>query len=47
MRSKLFLGCATAIAAVIENGKIRRVEMVGPEVNYHLNSAWPGSLSGN
>src|SRR5580765_6893452 len=34
-------------AFLIENGKIRRVEMVGPGVNYHLNSAWPGSLSGN
>jgi hypothetical protein len=34
-------------AFLIENGKIRRVEMVGPGVNYHLNSAWPGGLSGN
>jgi hypothetical protein len=32
---------------LIENGKIRRVEMVGPSVTYHLNSAWPGGLSGN
>ena len=32
---------------LIENGKIRRVEMVGPSVTYHLNSVWPGGLSGN
>lgn len=34
-------------AFLIERGKIRRVEMVGPSVPYHLNSAWPGGLSGN
>lgn len=34
-------------AFLIENGKIRRVEMVGPSAAYHLNSAWPGGLSGN
>ncbi|HYR88081.1 MAG TPA: hypothetical protein VE422_28645 [Terriglobia bacterium] len=33
-------------AFLIENGKIRRVEMVGPSVSYHLNSPW-GGLSGN
>ncbi|HXP85694.1 MAG TPA: hypothetical protein VN841_13295 [Bryobacteraceae bacterium] len=33
-------------AFLIENGKIRRVEMVGPSVTYHLNSGWPGALSG-
>ena len=33
-------------AFLIENGKIRRVEMVGPSVSYHLNSPWPGGLSG-
>jgi hypothetical protein len=33
-------------AFLIENGKIRRVEMVGPSVTYHLASPWP-SLSGN
>lgn len=33
-------------AFLIENGKIRRVEMIGPSSTYHLNSAWPGSLSG-
>jgi len=33
-------------AFLIENGKIRRVEMVGPSVLYHLNSPW-GGLSGN
>ncbi len=34
-------------AFLIENGKIRRVEMVGPSVLYHLNSPWPRGLSGN
>ncbi len=34
-------------AFLIENGKIRRVEMVGPSAYYHLNSPWPGGLSGN
>jgi hypothetical protein len=34
-------------AFLIENGKIRRVEMIGPAVPYHLNSPWPGGLSGN
>lgn len=34
-------------AFLIENGKIRRVEMVGPSASYHLNSPWPGGLSGN
>lgn len=34
-------------AFLIENGKIRRVEMIGPSAFYHLNSAWPGGLSGN
>ena len=34
-------------AFLIEKGKIRRVEMVGPSAFYHLNSAWPGGLSGN
>ncbi len=34
-------------AFLIENGKIRRVEMIGPSVPYHLNSPWPDSLSGN
>lgn len=33
-------------AFLIENGKIRRVEMVGPSVPYHLNSPW-GGKSGN
>lgn len=33
-------------AFLIENGKIRRVEMIGPSVPYHLNSGWPGGLSG-
>lgn len=34
-------------AFLIENGKIRRVEMIGPSVAYHLNSPWPGGLSGD
>jgi hypothetical protein len=33
-------------AFLIENGKIRRVEMVGPSVPYHLGSPF-GGLSGN
>jgi hypothetical protein len=33
-------------AFLIENGKIRRVEMIGPSSTYHLNSRWPGGLSG-
>ena len=33
-------------AFLIENGKIRRVEMIGPGASYHLNSPWPGNLSG-
>jgi len=34
-------------AFLIENGKIRRVEMVGPSAFYHLNSPWPGGRSGD
>jgi hypothetical protein len=34
-------------AFLIENGKIRRVEMIGPSASYHLNSPWPGGRSGN
>jgi len=34
-------------AFLIEDGKIRRVEMVGPSAPYHMNSPWPGGLSGN
>jgi hypothetical protein len=34
-------------AFLIENGKIRRVEMVGPSASYHLNSPWPGGRTGN
>jgi hypothetical protein len=34
-------------AFLIEGGKIRRVEMIGPSATYHINSPWPGSLSGN
>ena len=33
-------------AFLIENGKIRHVEMVGPGALYHINSTW-GGLSGN
>lgn len=45
-----FAGRASSIEATeafrIENGKIRRVEMIGSSVLYHFNSAWPGGLSG-
>jgi hypothetical protein len=34
-------------AFLIENGKIRRVEMVGPSALYHINTPWPGALSGD
>lgn len=34
-------------AFLIENGKIRRVEMIGPSAVYHMNSPWPGGLTGN
>ena len=34
-------------AFLIENGKIRRVEMVGPSAPYHMNSPWPGGRSGD
>jgi hypothetical protein len=33
-------------AFLIENGKIRRVEMIGPGAVYHMNSPW-GGLSGD
>lgn len=33
-------------AFLIEDGKIRRVEMIGPSAPYHINSPW-GGLSGN
>jgi len=32
---------------LIEEGKIRRVEMIGPGALYHINSPWPGGLSGD
>ena len=34
-------------AFLIEDGKIRRVEMIGPGALYHINSPWPGGLSGD
>jgi len=34
-------------AFLVEGGKIRRVEMVGPAATYHVTSPWPGNLSGN
>jgi hypothetical protein len=34
-------------AFLIEGGKIRRVEMVGPSAPYHTQQPWPGGLSGN
>jgi hypothetical protein len=33
-------------AFLIEGGKIRRVEMIGPAAVYHMNSPW-GGLNGN
>jgi hypothetical protein len=33
-------------AFLIEDGKIKRVEMIGPSATYHMNSPW-GGLSGN
>jgi len=33
-------------AFLVENGKIRRVEMIGPSSPYHLVGPWPGGLSG-
>ena len=33
-------------AFLIDTGRIRRVEMIGPSVPYHMNSPWPGALSG-
>lgn len=45
-----FAGRASSIEATeafkIENGLIRRIEMIGPSVPFHLNSAW-GGLSGH
>ena len=32
---------------LIENGKIRRVLAVAPSAFYHVNSPWPGTLSGD
>ena len=44
-----FAGRASSIEATeafkIENGKIRRVEMIGPSAPYHFNSPW-GGLTG-
>jgi len=34
-------------AFLIEDGKIRRVELIGPSATDHINSPWPGSVSGN
>ena len=34
-------------AFLIEDGRIRRVEMIGPSANYHINSPWPGGRSGD
>jgi len=33
-------------AFLIDDAKIRRVEMIGPAAVYHINSPW-GGLSGN
>lgn len=34
-------------AFLIQDGKIHRVEMIGPSATYHINSPWPGGLSGD
>lgn len=34
-------------AFLIEDGKIRHVEMIGDGAFYHINSPWPGGLSGD
>jgi hypothetical protein len=34
-------------AFLIAHGKIRRVEMIGPSATCHMNSPWPGGLSGD
>jgi hypothetical protein len=34
-------------AFLIEDRKIRRVEMIGGSAPYHMNSPWPGGLSGD
>jgi hypothetical protein len=47
---RMFAGRASSIEVTeafrIEKNRIRRVEMIGSSVPYHLNSAWPGGLSG-
>ena len=46
----MFAGRAASIEVTeafrIENNKIRRVEMIGSGITYHLNPGWPGGLSG-
>ncbi len=34
-------------AFLIEDRRIRLVEMIGPSAPYHMNSPWPGGLSGD
>jgi hypothetical protein len=34
-------------ALLIENRNIKAVEMIGPSAFYHINSPWPGGLSGD
>jgi hypothetical protein len=34
-------------AFLIQDRKIHRVEMIGPSALYHMNSPWPGNLSGD
>jgi hypothetical protein len=45
-----FFGRASSIEVTeafrIENNKIRRVEMIGSGVTYHMNPGWPGGISG-
>ena len=45
-----FAGRASSIEVTeafrIENGKIRRVEMIGSSAPYHMTPGWPGGISG-
>jgi hypothetical protein len=45
-----FFGRASSIEVTeafrIENNKIRRVEMIGSSITYHMNPGWPGGISG-
>jgi hypothetical protein len=45
--SSLLVTEAFLIDTTSGKGKIRRVEMVGTSVPYHMHTPWPGALSGN